>query len=334
MMDNFSQAINPMVWAVDMFPQMRHLPEWLPGMSFQKTGRKWLRETRTAIEAPYAFVKRQTQAGPPLRQSYVSSMLELYGTKGDAGWTLSRDHEEAIKNTAAIVYGGGADTTVSTMSSLILAMVLNPEVQRRAQREIDDVLGADEGGLRLPEFRDRPRLPYVNAVVKEALRWLPVVPIGTAHVADEELEYAGYRIPKGAYLLPAIWWFLHDPETHPDPETFEPERFLPPREEPDPAEHAFGYGRRICPGRHLADDNLYLTIARLLAAFDVGRALDARGRPLDAGIGMTPGLISHPRPFPYSIRPRSAAHAALVRAAEVEYPWEESDAVLLEKGHF
>ena len=60
------------------------------------------------------------------------------------------------------------------MQALILAMALYPEVQKKAQAEIDAVVGPD----RLPEFEDRPFLPYINAVVKEAMRWHLVVPLG------------------------------------------------------------------------------------------------------------------------------------------------------------
>ena len=248
--------------------------------------------------------------------------MEHYGKRqGSEGWAVSQNDEDAIKNSAAIMFGGGADTTVSTISSFTLAMMLFPDVQRRAQNEIDEVVGTE----RLPGFQDRGRLPYVNALVKETLRWLPVVPISTTHVADEEVILSGYRIPKGDYLLPSIWWFLHNPDTHPNPSTFDPDRFLEPRNEPEPSEQIFGYGRRICPGRHLADDNLYLTISRLLATFNVAKALDEEGRPLEIEIEVTAGLISHPKPFPYSIKPRSARHAELIRLVETKHPWELSD---------
>ncbi|KPM43144.1 O-methylsterigmatocystin oxidoreductase [Neonectria ditissima] len=325
MMDNFSQALVPMAWPVDIVPHLRHLPACLPGMSFKRTARQWKEMTRMAADVPYTFVLRQMAKGTP-RPSYVASCVEQSGKENDETGRMTESDEQAIKSSAAIIYGGGADTTVSTMSSFVLAMLLFPEVQQSAQSEIDRIVGVD----RLPGFKDREALPYVNALIKETLRWLPVVPIGTTHVAEEEIIYSGYRIPRGAYLLPSIWWLLHDPETYPSPDSFDPERFLEPRNEPDPANHAFGYGRRICPGRHLADDNLFLTIARLLATFDITRAVDDGGEEIDVKVELTPGLIAHPTSFPYSIKPRSAGHVELIRASEKDYPWEESDAVHLE----
>lgn len=326
MMDSFSRALVPMAWPVDILPWLNHLPNGFPGTSFKQTAQDWREITRQATEIPYKFVQQQI-ASDISKPSYVASLLEKHGHRDEKGLILDREAEEVIMNSAVIVYGGGADTTVSTISSLVLAMVLYPDVQLRAQKELDRVVGTD----RMPSFEDRDRLPYINALIKETLRWLPVVPIGTTHVTAEEMTYAEYRIPKGAYLLPAIWWFLHDPEVHPEPSVFDPERFLEPRNEPDPANHAFGYGRRICPGRHLADDSLFLTISRLLAAFDIQKAVDSQGRTLEAKVGMTPGLISHPAKFPYRIEPRSAKHAELVRSSEVDYPWDESDAVYLEE---
>jgi cytochrome P450 len=65
--------------------------------------------------------------------------------------------------------------TVSTMHSLFLALVLYPQVQRRAQAELDAVIGRD----RLPTFDDRMRLPYIEALCKELMRWKMVTPMGT-----------------------------------------------------------------------------------------------------------------------------------------------------------
>ena len=80
-------------------------------------------------------------------------------------------------------------------------MALYPEVQKKAQMEIDRVVGMD----RLPSFADRPNVPYVDAVVKEVLRWNPVVPLGLPHVTIQDDMFEGYAIPKGSILVPNIW---------------------------------------------------------------------------------------------------------------------------------
>lgn len=80
-------------------------------------------------------------------------------------------------------------------------MTLYPEVQRKAQEEINRVLGCD----RLPTVADRPRLPFVEALVKEVLRWHPVGPMGLPHMSSEDDTWNGYFIPKGSFLMANIW---------------------------------------------------------------------------------------------------------------------------------
>lgn len=80
-------------------------------------------------------------------------------------------------------------------------MTLHSEVQRKAQEEIDRVVGSH----RLPTFDDRDNLPYVEAVVKECFRWHPIAPMGIPHVSTEDDVCEGYLIPKGAMVIPNIW---------------------------------------------------------------------------------------------------------------------------------
>lgn len=322
MADNVTSAFVPFVWLIDVFPALKYFPEGLPLTRFKTTGRQWKKVTETVIDAPYRFVQEQMAIGS-YRPSYVSSLLEDYNDDKVDG--LDRDFEEAIKQTASILYIGGADTTVSNISSFILAMILFPNVQEKAQKEIDTVVGTG----RLPNYGDREKLPYVNAVIAESLRWLPITPISVPHAVDEEFIYNGYRIPKGAYLIPSIWWFLHNPDVYSEPSSFDPERYLEPRKEPEPSGH-FGFGRRTCPGRFLAMESLFITICHILAAFKISKAVDEEGKEIEPKVEPLPGLVSHPAPFSYSIKPRSLGHVDLIRAVEVDNPWAKSDAVLLE----
>lgn len=329
MMENVNEAAIPMSWMVDIIPALQYLPDWFPGTGFKDIARQWRKVTDSALTTPYSFVSKQVRDGGDYRPSYVSALLEKSRPEGKREFKLTAEEEDAIKLTAGVMYAGGADTTVSTLSSFVLAMVLHPEVQRKAQREIDSVIGSE----RLPNFADQDTLPYVSALVKESIRWLPVIPMGIGHIATEEMTYDGYRIPKGSCILPAVWWFLHDPEAHPNPEEFDPERYWEPRNEPDPLLHAFGYGRRICPGRYLAADNMYITIARLLAVFDIGKAVDEQGKEMEAKLEASPGVLSYPAPFAYSIKPRSEKHAELIRAVERDHPWEKGDSSFLDMTH-
>lgn len=113
---------------------------------------------------------------------------------------------------------------------------------------------------------------------------------------------------------------------------FKPERFLPTNghePEPDPQMYAFGFGRRVCPGRNLAENALYLNVVQSLAAFSIGKEI-RDGREVEPTIKFEPGIVSHPAPFRNLIKPRSPQHEQLIRSIEQIYPWQESDSKVLE----
>lgn len=129
--------------------------------------------------------------------------------------------------------------------------------------------------------------------------------------------------------------FTHDPKTYPDPMAFKPERFLHHAghiPESDPYQLSFGFGRRACPGRTLADSNVYLNIAQSLALFNISKAV-RDGKEVDVQPVFQAGSISHPAPFECSITPRSAGHEALIRATEKDYPLENDNAEELEQAN-
>ncbi|CAK7234014.1 hypothetical protein SBRCBS47491_008806 [Sporothrix bragantina] len=319
MMTEFSLAAAPMAWMVDIIPALQHIPEWFPGATFQKTAKKWRQSILNAAYVPYRFVQRQMAAGVQ-QPSYVSRLVEQCKTESSSG-SLDRDDEHAIVWTAASLYGAAADTTVIILTTFTLAMTMFPEVQKLAQAEINRVVGFD----RLPGIEDREKLPYVNALIKETLRWWPIAPMGFPHTADDDIEYNGVFIPKGAYLLPGVWWFLHDPAVYANPEIFDPQRFLPPRSEPDPTIDAFGYGRRICPGRFFADTSLYLNVVQLLAIFDIQKAVDTQGRPVDVNVMPKPGILSYPTSFAFTVVPRSKKTVQIIEEVRTRYPEAESN---------
>ena len=167
-------------------------------------------------------------------------------------------------------------------------MIAFPEVQRRAQAEIDAVVGRE----RLPVFADAPRLPYVRAIIKEVHRWRPSVPLGVPHAATEEDWYEGMYIPKGTICMFNTWHCNHDRAVFgEDADEFRPERHLDEHGEslPGPVETnqaghvGFGFGRRNCVGKDLATDSLFIDSARILWATKLERERDENGKevPLD-----------------------------------------------------
>jgi cytochrome P450 len=99
--------------------------------------------------------------------------------------------------------------TVSTLTTFVLAMCLYPEVQKRAQAEIDSLLGSSARLDRLPAFTDKEDLPYINALVKEVLRWIPVLPFAVPHRSMEDDIYEGHFIPKDSTVIGNAWYDAH-----------------------------------------------------------------------------------------------------------------------------
>ncbi|KAE8375526.1 cytochrome P450 [Aspergillus bertholletiae] len=316
-MATFGLALLPGTWAVDFIPILKHVPVWFPGARFARMAKQFRKSVAAFSDVPYAFVKRKV-AQQDFEPSFLANLLQ-----GNENLPEPESYEETVmKWSAAALYGGGSDTTVSVMSSFFLAMALFPEAQRKAQAEIDRVVGPD----RLPSFLDRENLPYINAMIKEILRWRPVLPMGTAHASVEDDMYEGYIFPKGTLMVPNVWAFMHDPNTYPDPDAFKPERFLSYEghdPETNPYYFVFGFGRRVCPGRTLADTNLYISIAQSVAAFTVTKPT-RDGKEVDLRPEYQAGAISHPVPYKVNITPRSPRYEELIRAVETDHPWEKS----------
>ncbi|KAI9451431.1 cytochrome P450 [Lactarius psammicola] len=303
-----SESILPGALLVNDFPALKHVPDWFPGTGFKRRARHGMRLSHEMVNAPFSMVKEDLLKGTS-RHSLVHDNLDE--CRGD------ETEERALKNAAATVYAAGAETTISALSSFLLALLLYPDVQRRAQAEIDQVIGRS----RLPAFSDRPNLPYVDAVCKELLRWRLVLPLGVAHATTEDDVYKGYFIPKGTTVLPNTWAILHDAEAYPEPEEFRPERFLTEegKVKDDPLlVYAFGYGRRMCPGRHLVDSTLWILVVSVLATFNVRKKIDLNGDEIPVEGVYKDALISHPAPFDYAITPRHPGAARLVQETEGE----------------
>ncbi|EJD08416.1 cytochrome P450 [Fomitiporia mediterranea MF3/22] len=319
----FSLAAQAGTWLVDVLPFLRFLPDWLPGMTFKRTAERFAHVASALIEKPHAFTKQQMARGVA-RPSLTQQLLDEHKN------APTPEEEYIIKWSAAAIYGGGADTTVGATYGFFLTMMQYPEIQRAAQAEIDAVVGPD----RLPTFADRENLPYVNALVMETLRYCKVVPMGLPHVGTEDCVYEGHYIPKGALILVNIWQILHDPERYKDPHVFRPERFLGDHPEPDSHNITFGFGRRVCPGKELADHTLFLTIAMSLAVFNVSWPLDADGKPVVQPGTYIPGLITKPIDYSARITPRSAKAEALINSITFDHPFEKGDSDAVEGLHW
>ena len=168
-------------------------------------------------------------------------------------------------------------------------MIVYPEIQKRAQAELDAVVGRS----RVPTFSDAPSLPYIQALVKETLRWRSPIPLGLPHSTTEDDWYDGMYIPKGTICIANHWQCDRDPVLYGDDAvSFNPERFLDGHgrivqdaaKTRDDGHSAYGFGKRACLGKYFANDSLFITMATVLWAANLERVRDETGEevPLDA----------------------------------------------------
>ncbi|EKM60777.1 uncharacterized protein PHACADRAFT_133539 [Phanerochaete carnosa HHB-10118-sp] len=293
----FDAAAVPGAFLVDIIPALKWVPSWFPGAAWKRRAQEWRSLFEQMTEIPYAMAKEQALQGTGT-ESIVSQNLHQ---------DMSPEQEYDLKMAVASLYGGGSDTTVAVILSFLLAMTLYPEVQKKAQQEIDSVIGGD----RLPLIHDRDQLPYVQALISEVFRWNPIVPLGIPHRSTEDDTYRGYFIPKGSIVVVNMWHLFQDPEIYPEPEAFKPERFLGANPQQDIRLFNFGLGRRICPGLNLAEASIFASCAMILAVFDIQKVVED-GKVATPDFAFGTGAVSHPLPFKCAIKPRSKKAEALI----------------------
>jgi len=186
-----AEKILPGALLVNYISLLRHIPEWLPWLSYKPLARIGHNLGNQVLYPPLQFVKESILNGTALPSLALENFQEVENLKLRGS---DRDEaEEIIAGALGSIYAAASDTTVSALMSLFVAMLLHPNVQKKAQEELDFAIGRE----RLPTFEDRPRLPFIDAVCKELLRWRPVNPLGIPHAATKNDTYAGFFIPKG-----------------------------------------------------------------------------------------------------------------------------------------
>ncbi|KZV94320.1 cytochrome P450 [Exidia glandulosa HHB12029] len=297
----FNAAAQP-GWVVDAFPFLRFIPTWFPFASFKRKAVEWRKVVEASRQRTLDWTRSQVETG---------TAVPCFATQLLAD-PERMEQERMFQVVLADLFMAGVDTVTVAAAKLFLALATHPEAQARAQGEID----ALTKGERLPTYEDKQHLPYLDALLKEVHRWdTPIAPLALPHCASEEDMYKGYRIPKDAIVFANVWAIFRNPEKYPDPDTFKPERFLEKGERQtasrdiineDPYKFAFGFGARICPGRHLADSAQFLLAAKLLATCTVSNAVDMQGQRLSSRtIEFSPGVVSQPPRFTCTVEPRS-----------------------------
>ncbi|KAH7922011.1 cytochrome P450 [Leucogyrophana mollusca] len=281
---NALSVILPGAYLVERIPLLRYFPGYTKDLD------RWHDEEVQLFREQVDRVKSEVAtnvAGP----SFVRTLLENIDNH-----QLLPDEMAYLAGT---LFGAGSDTTASAITVLIMAAACHPEAQARVQEEIDMVVGRE----RLPSFDDEDSLPQLKAFAHEALRWRPISPIGFAHRATRDIIWRGQCIPEGATVFGNHWAITRDPDVFPDPETFDPQRWLAKDGafRGDLRTFTYGFGRRVCPGQHVANRSIYINLALLLWSF---RLAENPAAPIDMS-AFSRGVIARAAPFEVVFTPRT-----------------------------
>ncbi|VDB87877.1 unnamed protein product [Peniophora sp. CBMAI 1063] len=288
---------------VEIFPWMRYLPSRIA--PWKAKAERQYKEDSNTFNAVFQCVREKVMSGVE-GPSMSATLLHETDRHG-----LS-EHESSWL--AASLYAAATDPVFSVMLFWSLAMLMYPDTQRRAQEELDAVVGR----ARVPTFADMPHLPYIRAMVKESIRWAPVIPLAVPHRSIQNDYYEGYFLPKGTIVIANTWEMNHDPAIYgPDVDDFNPARHLDDQGEllPGPigskeeGHFAFGFGRRACVGKAVANNSLFIDIATCLWAFSL---VNPDGQALDVGASDDDGLTIRPKAFDVHIQPRFHEAVALL----------------------
>uniref|UniRef100_A0A2R9BLS3 Cytochrome P450 2D6 n=1 Tax=Pan paniscus TaxID=9597 RepID=A0A2R9BLS3_PANPA len=228
-------------------------------------------------------------AQPPgdLTEAFLAEMEKAKGNPE------SSFNDENLRMVVADLFSAGMVTTSTTLAWGLLLMILHPDVQRRVQQEIDDVIGQ----VRRPEMGDQARMPYTTAVIHEVQRFGDIVPLGVTHMTSRDIEVQGFRIPKGTTLFTNLSSVLKDEAVWEKPFHFHPEHFLDAQGhfvKPE-AFLPFSAGRRACLGEPLARMELFLFFTSLLQHFSFSVAA---GQPRPSHSRVVSFLVT---PSPYEL---------------------------------
>ncbi|KAN0084467.1 Cytochrome P450 [Tylopilus felleus] len=257
---------------VGAFPWLLYLPAWFPGMSFKREMAIARELSKEGLQRPFEYAL-QKQSGGSAAPSMVHDALremEEKGTSPEEPWMVG------LKEAAGSAVMAASETSTAVLMTFFLMMVVHQEAQAKAQAQIDAVVGQD----RLPTINDRSSLPWIDAIFRETIRYSPVGPLSLPHATVDDDVYEGYHIPKGAIVLANVWAMAHDESRYPNPNMFLPERFL--NEDGSlKSEHVdhlvYGFGRRMCAGKHFADTSVWSVMAKVLAMYKILRPLDENG---------------------------------------------------------
>ncbi|KAH9921236.1 cytochrome P450 [Epithele typhae] len=295
--ERLMKALVPGAYLVDSYPILKHVPGFTSELD------RFHREELDLYTRQVDTVRRKVTANS-VQPCFVTYLLD-----NQEKMELSDDE---LAYLAGSMFGAGSDTTAGVLTYMVMAAALYPDAQRWVQNKLDAVVGRD----RAPTFSDQDRLPEIWAFAEELYRWRPLAPQGFTHRATQDVVWKDYVIPAGAEVVGCHWAIGRDEEVFDDPEEFRPERWLDAKGQmrDDIRSFNFGFGRRVCPGQHLAERSVFINLALALWAFEIS---EDPTRPIDS-LAVADAALSHPLPFAAQFKPRVASLTQKLSALDVD----------------
>ncbi|KAG2125139.1 cytochrome P450 [Suillus clintonianus] len=260
--------VRPGAYLVDTIPWLKYIP-W-----YGRDLREGFERSKKLNLDQLNQVRKQMESGVAMGPSFAKHILE---------------NNHGLSETEMAFLGGsffsaGSETTSSAILTVFMAAACFPEEQAKVQAELDAVIGRH----RAPTFADRESLPCLQAFISEALRWRPPLPNGAvAHRTTHDVIWAthqeNYCIPAGTTVYGNHWSISRDSDAYPEPDAFKPQRWINDQGglRDDLKFFPYGFGRRVCPGQHVANRSIFINTLLTLWAFyltlDPTKPLDDMG---------------------------------------------------------
>ncbi|XP_049483543.1 cytochrome P450 2D15 [Panthera uncia] len=275
--------------ALNSIPVLLHIPG-LADKVF--SNQKALMTLLNELVQEHRITRDPTQPPRDLTDAFLDEIEKARGNPE------SSFNDENMLMVTADLFLAGMLSTSATLAWALLLMILHPDVQRRVQREIDEVLGPEQR----PAMADQTRMPFTMAVMHEVQRFGDLVPLGMPHMTSRDIEVQGFLIPKGTTLITNLSSVLKDKTVWKKPFRFHPEHFLDAQGQfvKQEAFMPFSAGRRICLGEPLARMEFFLFFTCLLQRFSFSVPV-GQPRPSDHGVF---SFLMIPPPYQLCATPR------------------------------
>ncbi|RLW12338.1 hypothetical protein DV515_00000615, partial [Chloebia gouldiae] len=203
-------------------------------------------------------------------------------------------HNGNLLSLVSNLFTAGVETISTTLNWGFLLMLKYPEIQKKVQEEIEQVIGSNP-----PRIEHRAQMPYTDAVIHEIQRFANILPLDLPHETAADVTLQGYFIPKGTYIIPLLTSVLKDQSQWEKPDMFYPEHFLDANGKfvKKDAFMPFSTGRRICAGETLAKMELFLFFTSLLQRFNFHPPPRVSSSDLD----LSPAISFNVIPKPYKM---------------------------------